>query len=496
MIMSSSRGHRISGHCWVSIRAPSSSRRTATPRTRSFAPAILHTLLLVLLIAMLPAEQTFGAHVANVQTEMIDPGTGFTVCRNVTWGRLFQCLGRCIGGNTAYYGRRRLNRRQDSLQELQVGETWPASRYNCPNERSCVRIASRSCNWLGVSAFYESNAFGKGTVDFACHGAIPGECTLYKDPFCTQSDTQTIGLLDLKESTPVTAGGIACPRNVTNDNPLKAFWKPDSWCQEAYDYLAKLKLPANCPNVTEKQILGPPWYGSWHCMRSCDDKGYYVNVRREKDDVVRCKGSDDGDCAWYTDSNCTSANLAPGEQSPWEWSGDSRLGLTCKSTTQHLSWCRLAEDLVLRNLSAPTWCPGDATNTTIVNSTLAGPWTCVTSCADQQHSLKVRKLALPDGRTRYMCQGNSNSSCSWYSDRQCTMIAPNEYPPGASGEDGVICSQNVKGWCRTAFEMFNGGGLPTCSVTATATSTPIAVATSRGEGGSFFTRLVFRRTCK
>jgi len=72
-----------------------------------------------------------------------------------------------------------------------------------------------------------------------------------------------------------------------------------------------------------------------------------------------------------------------------------------------------------------------------------------------------------------MCQGPDDKRCSWYRDVRCKEIAPNEYLPSSSGENGVICTQTSEGWCNAAFEAVSGNkAKPTCLITVPVPSLP------------------------
>lgn len=141
------------------------------------------------------------------------------------------------------------------------------SSYNCSQVGSCVRSVSNGCNWLGVNQYSSSYSPSGAFTYLSCRGPSKGLCTWYSDPFCTQ--------IIAPGGPPQSDGGMECPKNASE-------WasKGPSWCKDAYDYPALQKKPANCPDVTEKQNIEPPWYGPWTCLRSCQDKGNYVRVRR------------------------------------------------------------------------------------------------------------------------------------------------------------------------------------------------------------------------
>lgn len=197
-----------------------------------------------------------------------------------------QCIGRCAGGNrTSYYRRRR---------HFEVSET-PAS-YNCSLVKSCVRSQSNGCLWLGVE--YTGSGMSS-SMTMRCKESSPGVCKWFYDPFCTVEAP-----MDVKNQVDPTSFCRATPN-----------FAPNTWCSDAYSYLLDRKKPAGCPDVKETQTYAPYWYGPWQCIRSCNDKGNYVNVRRV-DKNVQCLGT----------------------QGDWDYKQSKYVNQTC-------SWCKLSTSL-------------------------------------------------------------------------------------------------------------------------------------------------------
>ncbi|KAI9023931.1 hypothetical protein DFJ74DRAFT_58544 [Hyaloraphidium curvatum] len=455
--------------------------------SRSFAGVTFRTFgASVALAAAIAGESSLPAlatsHGSSGQTEVIDPGTGFLVCRSFATGssgpswyqQIGQCIGRCVNGNFTNYYRRRRDE-PSSFDYYRRLRRQPPS-YNCTDVGSCVRSPSNGCNWVGVD-FSESRSSGVPTYSLKCRGPTNGTCTWYSDPFCTAVISPG--------RPPREGGGVAC-------DPA-GNWGNGTWCQDAVDYLVDQRKPASCPDVTEQQNLGPPWFGPWSCIRSCSDGGLYLPVRRANDSVV-CLGTYDyppepAACSFYTDANCTV--LAPGSRepntSPYK---DETGGVKCNQTAA--GWCKVGADVVLLNQTSPTEClttttaPPTPTGTTATASATAtptpAPWTCVTSCPDKAHAVLARLTPSKDG---VQCQGPNATMCSWYADGTCTKLAPGEPMPADDGLQGYVCAQTAEGWCGEAWRVLNGGATSACtSATATGTSTTVATASATGTGST------------
>ena len=285
-------------------------------------------------------------------------------------------------------------------------------------------------------------------------------------------------------------GGVWCDPSGQNWN--------GTWCRDAANYLIEQEKPANCPDVTEQQTIGPPWFGPCSVIRSCDDGGLYLKVRRGNDTVV-CLGTSTyestldgyqlGTCSFYSDSNCT--QLAPGSLEPWiNPNRDETGGIKCNDTTTGTSWCKVGGDVVLRNLTAPTDCSstttipptGTAIRTSattpapITATATPGPWICVTSCPDRGHSVLVR---LTPGGQGVQCQGPNSTMCSWYLDKSCTELAPGEPMHSDDGMQGYICLQTLEGWCSEGWRVVKGGANAVCT---TATSTLVTATSTLAPG--------------
>ncbi|KAI9030276.1 hypothetical protein DFJ74DRAFT_656051 [Hyaloraphidium curvatum] len=116
-------------------------RPGAAALLRAAAAAVLATLL------ALPAPAAATSHTDSSDVEVIDPATGFFVCRHTTSGsygsyRASQCIGWCDSGTGHSVSRRRLASRS------QWGFT--CGKYNGTD--SCVRVPSLGCKWVLASA--------------------------------------------------------------------------------------------------------------------------------------------------------------------------------------------------------------------------------------------------------------------------------------------------------------------------------------------------------
>ncbi|KAI9031121.1 hypothetical protein DFJ74DRAFT_423744 [Hyaloraphidium curvatum] len=383
----------------------SSRDSTALPRTHRTWPATSLAVLPPLLFALLiPA--TVAHHGWSGQTELVDPNSGFVVCRQFSGsdyggGSVSQCIGRCAGGSYTGYGRRALGRRSPSDPGTHPPHLAPRQLpegYRCLAGHSCIRSPSEKCKWLVVSTLSHSSGPGIEVSDSTgCRGPRRGECTLYGDPFCTEPINNPPGLL-------TDGDAVSC-------TGLAGNWT--GWCLDAYRYLNDRKV-TGCPPVDAVFDPGPPWFGNWTCVRSCADKGNYVSVRRVHT-TVACMGPFSGGpaCSWYSDANCT--ELAPGEPEPQPESPGFRYsgGITCAQTTE--GWCGAAADVVIRNLTGP------ACNNTAVNGTSPGAfgeWICVRSCPDKANYVKVRSVGKD-----VMCLGTVgtyNASTKTYQGNACS----------------------------------------------------------------------------
>jgi hypothetical protein len=137
---------------------------------------------------------------------------------------------------------------------------------------------------------------------------------------------------------------------------------------------------------------------------------------------------------------------------------------------------------------------GSVVGGTEVNRSLSGysvaasDYKCVQSCTDKGHWFRVRWLSTESpwyyGAAGYVlqCAGQNSSSCSWFLDRYCTILAPNEQAPVSNPREpnnflGHTCEKRIVeswcagpgctavsplGWCEAAYRAFNPSsfGLP------------------------------------
>lgn len=80
-------------------------------------------------------------------------------------------------------------------------------------------------------------------------------------------------------------------------------------------------------------------------------------------------------------------------------------------------------------------------------------YVCIKSCQDLEHFVNVR--TLPGLPKRLECAGPNSTACSWYLDSKCNQLAPNE--PLPIPNQGVICPQQIYGWCGAASSVLIGG---------------------------------------
>lgn len=267
------------------------------------------SLLPLSLLALLLLEQVAAtSHGSERVEEITDPGTGFTVCRQSTLSeyghQVGQCLGRCPEGEHTSFWRRDGSRilPKHWMNPRAPGEDSNGSGnliqlgYDCTsnNTFSCVRSASNKCNWIGVKDYHKySVPGGPSGLELGCYGPKPGICTWFSDPFCEKIVPPGLP--------PVLGGGIDCSENMTA-------WDRKSWCSEAYAYLVDRIKPKGCPDVTQTQVLGPPYLGEFQCIRSCQDNGDYIKVRRLGAEKVQCAAAEtiwggmdeERKCSWCT----------------------------------------------------------------------------------------------------------------------------------------------------------------------------------------------------
>lgn len=113
------------------------------------------------------------------------------------------------------------------------------------------------------------------------------------------------------------------------------------------------------------------------------------------------------------------------------------------------------------------------------------PWTCIQSCADQGHYLRIR--ATSSNLDLAQCQGPDDSRCSWYLEKHCSTLAPGEPAPDLSGQLGKTCVpedlNRTSGtqWCLRAQGLTAYSGPEPCPTTGPANWTCI-----KNCNGTFF----------
>ncbi|KAI9030272.1 hypothetical protein DFJ74DRAFT_764644 [Hyaloraphidium curvatum] len=490
-------------------------RRSGASARRDAGAAVFRAAAAAALAALLalPAPAAAGHSYFDV-TEVVDPATGFTVCRREGFGayggwHASQCIGWCDGGPYAAYGRRRLASRS------QWGFT--CGKYNGTD--SCVRAPSLGCKWIRASAHSDSG-LGQYLYHASCAGPANGTCSLFSDPFCA-------GPAD--NGDPAAGGGATCigralPTKPEQFEPKIQWNETYSFCNDVWDYLQKPKKPESCPDVTETSS-DEPFFGPWMPIRSCEDKGNYLRIRRAGFGVM-CHGPypENSRCSWFTDPGLSI--LAPGEPAPSGGTDDSRLvGLTCNQTES--GWCKLAADTALRGIQPDYKCPGlppPTTRTRTSTTTTPGPVRTLSPLSDWQclgevlcfTYVKVRRVDA-DGRNTLQCRGPDAENCWAYEDANCTVQVA--WPSGCpdskkrqcgravaardEGPGGHVCTPTelmAKGgtcmcpcteiWCSSARGFFaahpewdyaNGGRLPATTTQARHESTVVQQTTSAGQ---------------
>ncbi|KAI9034150.1 hypothetical protein DFJ74DRAFT_9469 [Hyaloraphidium curvatum] len=395
----------------------------------------------VALFALVPNAAAYGLTLR----EVIDPATGFLVCRSVDQGRYnnfqaSQCIGWCDGGPASYYSSRRLSRRSSPWG-------FTCGRYN--GTGSCVRAPSLGCAWIRASALTGKKAYDPELHYRArCEGPVNGTCSLFSDPFCTHPTN----------GDPVLGGGANCSAVSTNGT---ISWNESySWCGEVYSYILKPAKPEGCLDVTETSS-NVTFFGPWMTVRSCEDNGNYLRIRRAGHRVV-CHGPDSSHCSWYTD--LALSVLAPGEPKPSfeylfkEDGGRLTSGATCDQTDS--GWCKLAADAALRGNPPNYECPGLAapvtptrTSTTTTATTTPFPpptplsdWHCVgVKCSPY---MKVRLVDFNEpfyGKKMdsIQCAGPDGDRCFAYADAGCTTEVP--WPDSCVAGQGPCLGETAVG---------------------------------------------------
>lgn len=82
---------------------------------------------------------------------------------------------------------------------------------------------------------------------------------------------------------------------------------------------------------------------------------------------------------------------------------------------------------------------------------LTSPWTCIPLCVADQPNLSIlaRRFSKTGFDLHTQCKGPNMTSCSYFSDTACTLLAPGSAEPDNVNESGEICKQDLIGWCGT-----------------------------------------------
>lgn len=86
-------------------------------------------------------------------------------------------------------------------------------------------------------------------------------------------------------------------------------------------------------------------------------------------------------------------------------------------------------------------------------------WNCVSTCTDENYLL-IRSAAInasfSDSVSVVQCKGPDMSSCSYFSDPNCTTLVPGQPPPDSINESGALCNVTVPPlWCNIAQRYFH-----------------------------------------
>ncbi|KAI9018843.1 hypothetical protein DFJ74DRAFT_708061 [Hyaloraphidium curvatum] len=242
-------------------------------------------------------------------------------------------------------------------------------------------------------------------------------------------------------------------------------WEFDTAFYDSHCVESNPNIPVCGDNSTTTPPEPPPTGPTnYTCIRSCADQRHYINVRllSQPNGRIQCSGPNVTACSWYTDSNCT--RLAPNEPAPV-----TDQGMICGQA--EAGWCAVAASVLLAGEPPVTECGA------------LGPWKCVRSCTEPGY-VKARTVGeLVEGGT-VQCQGPNAEECSWYSNSACTVLAPGQVMPEASGEEGYVCDQLSTGWCEeAALAVFANETITTCptaSATASATASRTPTETASG----------------
>lgn len=206
--------------------------------------------------------------------------------------------------------------------------------------------------------------------------------------------------------------------------------------------------------------------GPWMCVGECratsslEINRSWIQIRSygNRDVLVQ-------DGRVFNDSTCRFHGSSDSEDS----------ARSCSTSDECLKW-RDAVDNGVNSLTC---------NNHFATSCLTGPWTCISSPSDANHSVLVR-LGCDN---KVQCLGPNATRCSWFSPgdslgrADCKYLKDGEPEPDPSNELGMVCDQVEHGWCRTAHVTLTRNGelpVPKCcpSSASLQTRTRSAILTS------------------
>lgn len=84
-------------------------------------------------------------------------------------------------------------------------------------------------------------------------------------------------------------------------------------------------------------------------------------------------------------------------------------------------------------------------------------WTCVATCDEQDSYVLVRQISSwPDYQMH--CKGPATSTCTFFTDPNCTALVGGQLEPDFINESGASCNQSESGpqpWCSAAGKPFD-----------------------------------------
>ncbi len=196
-----------------------------------------------------------------------------------------------------------------------------------------------------------------------------------------------------------------------------------------------LSVPTSPKFSPPMDSVGVDW---WTCL-----PGYNLPVKMSKRGNPSCMSLGDG-CHFLPDeATCRGYAAHPPPQAMEFSCGSQHLAKYKNDGYGTGTWCTAARSMLWVN---PSQLP----------KSMVPVFTCLQSCQDQGHYIRVLDKSGPDG---LMCLGNQTtdeqgavtSRCSWFVDSECKQLAPGSSYPTQGVADGVSCPPDaVGGWCLTA----------------------------------------------